>query len=231
MSWKNVVLSWFYFSRKERLGIYIVCFLILAMWALPTFFTTDSDPIPKLNFTAVQVDSLEHVLIKREQLRFNRLNAEKRHFGKSNYSSNETKEYVRARTMLDLNLADSAALEHLPGIGEKLSSRIIKYRDRLGGFIRIDQLQEIYGLTDSNYIKCKDFVLVKEGFIPEKIHVNRADYSMLRKHPYINNLFAKSLLAYVKAHGTIASSDELFTIGSIEKETAKKVLPYLDFSR
>ncbi len=53
---------------------------------------------------------------------------------------------------LSLNGADSAALEQLPGIGPVLASRIVRYREKLGGFYNVAQLREVYGISDSLYL-------------------------------------------------------------------------------
>jgi competence protein ComEA len=54
---------------------------------------------------------------------------------------------------IDINLADSTSWEDLPGIGPVMASRIVRYRNRLGGFANRNQLQEVYGMTDSLYEK------------------------------------------------------------------------------
>lgn len=50
---------------------------------------------------------------------------------------------------LDINSASADELCDLPGIGEVLASRIIEYRDELGGFTEISQLTEVKGIGDS----------------------------------------------------------------------------------
>ena len=55
----------------------------------------------------------------------------------------------------DINQADSVAWSLLPGIGEKLASRIIHFRERLGGFFQVDQVAETFGLPDSTFQKIK----------------------------------------------------------------------------
>jgi competence ComEA-like helix-hairpin-helix protein len=231
MYWKKHVQVWFHFTRKERLGIYLLSSLIMLIWLLPSVFSSANDPLIPLQITAVEIDSLEKILIQREQLTPYRISDTGRRSKTvaSKYHPVSSPVIV-SRAVLDINTADSADLEQLPGIGEKLSARIIKYRDKLGGYIDVQQLKEIYGMTDSNYLKCKGQLKVSANFRPSKIQVNRADYASLRKHPYIHHLFAKSLTAYIKAHERMLDSEALFEIGSLSKEEILKVLPYLDFS-
>ena len=54
---------------------------------------------------------------------------------------------------VNLNTADSATLRRVWGIGEKTVTRIIEYRERLGGFVRVEHLAEIPGITERNYEK------------------------------------------------------------------------------
>ncbi len=63
-----------------------------------------------------------------------------------------SKNPVRKRPILNLNICDSASLEALPGIGPVLSSRIIKYRNLIGGYVSVDQLKEVYGLPKKHLI-------------------------------------------------------------------------------
>lgn len=200
---------------------------------LPFFFSSETEPLNDLNISAIQLDSIEQVLIKRERVRKG---------DTSNYSHYNSSERYRSKKsipasaapkidIIDINNSDSADFEKLPGIGEKLSARIVKYRERIGGFIMIDQLKDIYGMQDSNFMKFKPFVKVDHLFIPHKIMINKATYAELRRHPYINHLFAKSILAYIKMHGSISGQDELMSIGSINKSEAVKAMPYLDFQQ
>lgn len=88
---------------------------------------------------------------------------------------------------VELNSADSSNLETLKGIGKKLSSRIIKFRNRLGGFYTVEQLKEVYGLSDSLYrfILSANKITVDTNLI-QKINLNTADFKTMIKHPYFN---------------------------------------------
>ena len=62
---------------------------------------------------------------------------------------------------INLNTADKASLVSIPGIAEKLASRIIEYRDKEGGLLNIEDLKQIKGMTNYRYEKIKDYLLVK----------------------------------------------------------------------
>jgi competence protein ComEA len=126
---------------------------------------------------------------------------------------------------VSINEADSAQLEQLPGIGPKLSSRIVKYRDRIGGFHSIDQLAEVYGLADSVVQKVKPF-LVLTGEI-KKININSSTRDELRAHPYFAWSLANAIVEYRKQHGNFTSIEHLKKIALIDEELFQKLLPYI----
>ena len=231
MVWKKFLKEWFYFSRKERLGIYILSILVVLLYALPSFFSYEEHPIDALNISTIQLDSFEHILIKRK----NHFNVYKKHVYTNDtpyeYQTLLKKPFAINHHIIDINKADSAEFEQLPGIGEKLSVRIVKYRDRIGGYTKLEQLKEIYGLQDSNFLKFKHLLVIQKEFIPTKIFINKSTYGDLRKHPYISYVFAKSIMAYIKMHGSIQDEYELLSIGSVNRDEVVKVLPYLDFSQ
>jgi len=130
---------------------------------------------------------------------------------------------------LDLNVADSTALTLLPGIGEKLASRIIKYRNKLGGFVKLNQLLEVYGLKDSVLNIISPMLFLDPNFPINKININTVDYPTLSKHPYASFSFAKIIIAYRKSHGRINGVDEFYNIAGIPRENLDKLIPYCFF--
>ena len=127
----------------------------------------------------------------------------------------------------DLNLADTAQLIQLYGIGSKLSRRILTYRDRLGGFISQDQLTEVYGLDSVVINQLKKRTFIREDFRPRQINVNAADEKELRSLPYIKLHLAKSIAAYRFQHGDFASIEELRQIALMDASLFQKIKPYL----
>lgn len=130
---------------------------------------------------------------------------------------------------LDINAVDSTSLTMLPGIGERLASRIVKYRNRLGGFVQVSQLLEVYGLQDSILEKITPMIFVAPSFSIDKIDINKIDYALLTKHPYMTYSMAKIILAYRKAHGSINGADEMHGIAGIPQEQLVKFLPYCTY--
>ncbi|MEN9952231.1 MAG: hypothetical protein RLZZ520_499 [Bacteroidota bacterium] len=229
MKIKDVVEGYFVFSKKERWGIYILSFVTLMVWAIPFFFATDDKIEDVFQITYVQIDSAREQLIKKQTV-----------YNKAKYSNwsvqtpldksrNSTGVKSKQIILLDINEADSLELEKLPAIGEKLSSRIVRYRDRLGGFIHLSQLKEVYGLSDTTYHIIFPLLKIAKDFKPKQINVNKAEYIDLRKHPYSNSSLIKLVLAYRKAHGDFSDLKALEKVEEIDKSVLDKLAPYLSY--
>lgn len=133
----------------------------------------------------------------------------------------------RPITKFDLNLADTSQLKKINGIGDKLSVRIIRYRDVLGGFVAMNQVYEIYGLDTAVVHRLANYSFIDAGFQPRKLNINTAGERELAAHPYLRKTIARSIAAYRFQHGEFESLDDLRKIHSIESETIKKIVPYL----
>ena len=129
---------------------------------------------------------------------------------------------------IDLNRADSATLVRLPGIGPVLSSRIIKYRKLLGGFVSAGQLREVYGLQEETYNLIVKRVFVDSSML-NRININDADFKRLSKHPYITHYDIQAILKYKELKGRINNISELVENKVLSADKAKKISPYLKF--
>jgi competence protein ComEA len=127
----------------------------------------------------------------------------------------------------DLNTADSAQLEKIYGIGPKLSQRIISYRNKLGGFISIDQLKEVYGLDSTVVLELAKKSFIENSFAPRLININKATDEELGNHPYIKFKLAKAITAYRFQHGPYGAVDDLRKIVLVDEARFEKIKPYL----
>lgn len=128
----------------------------------------------------------------------------------------------------DLNKADTSDFKSVRGIGSVLASRIVKYRERLGGFVSTIQLTEVYGL-DSTVIQALHQFHVGKEFKPLLIAVNQATVEQLDQHPYLSSKHAKAIITYRVQHGPFRSADELKAIKQLPEIVWQKILPYLSF--
>ena len=126
--------------------------------------------------------------------------------------------------IIELNAATADELKMLKGVGDVLASRIIKFRDRLGGFHSKVQLIEVYGLPPETYVDLKNKVTTSKDFV--KLDLKIVSVSELAKHPYLNFNQARAMVNYVKQHPN-SQLEALSKIGIISEEDLEKVLPYL----
>jgi len=134
--------------------------------------------------------------------------------------------YTPHNLAVDVNNSDTAAWIALPGIGSKLSVRIINFRDKLGGFYSIDQVAETFGLPDSTFKKIRPFLKISSADVI-RINVNTATADELKKHPYIRWQLANAIVAYRNEHGPFKQLTDLKNIMAITSDAYEKIRQYL----
>jgi DNA uptake protein ComE-like DNA-binding protein len=145
----------------------------------------------------------------------------------ANYSRPATKTYEKpAFVVFDVNTADTAAFIALPGIGSKLAQRIVNFRDKLGGFVSIEQVGETFGLPDSTFQKIKPRLRLGDAF-PKTLNVNTATLDELKAHPYLRYAVGNAIVQYRLQHGSFAHVDELKKVMIVTDEVFRKASPYL----
>ncbi len=127
---------------------------------------------------------------------------------------------------LEINSADSAAFDRLPGISPWLARRIVRYRKLLGGYVRKEQLLEVYGLDSAIYAKISERIAVDSSLVI-RINVNRCDQKTLAHHPYLSSQDAGALIFYREHFGKIGDLQVLEKKHVLPEKTFRKVLPYL----
>lgn len=127
----------------------------------------------------------------------------------------------------DINSADANQLNQIRGIGATLSKRIVKYRDKLGGFISKNQYKEVYGLQSAVIDRLEKYTYIVSTFKPRSVCINTSPFKALVSHPYILYKHAKSILAYREQHGHFAAVEDLLVLPCIGKDDLEKMKPYL----
>lgn len=128
---------------------------------------------------------------------------------------------------LDINQADSVQLEKLRGVGFTLASRIIKYRNKLGGFVSIDQLKEVWGLNDTLYRLISTQISVQNRFPLRQVDINLDVPETMSQHPYVGKKLAGLIANYRSQHGPFKSIDEIRNLPLLTDEMFRKLAPYL----
>ena len=134
----------------------------------------------------------------------------------------------KAEVFIELNSADSAALCTVKGIGPVISRNIVRYRNRLGGFVRIGQLREVYGITEENFASIsKQFFIDTTGI--QKIDINFASANSLGTHPYVSRSMADRIVRARNLKGGWNNLRELTDNDILLPEEAEKVALYVLF--
>ena len=129
---------------------------------------------------------------------------------------------------IELNGADSAALVSVRGIGAVISRNIIQYRGRLGGFVSLEQLREVYGITGENFEAISKQFFIDSAVI-QKIDINFATPGKLGSHPYIGANMAARIVSGREKKGDWSSLRELTDNDILLPGEAERLAPYLVF--
>lgn len=123
-----------------------------------------------------------------------------------------------------LNTADTTQLKKVPGIGSYYASEIIRHGQRLGGFVSVDQLDEIEDFPKGS----KQYFVIANAQ-PKRLNINRLTLQQLRRHPYINFYQAKAITDYRRLHGDIKSLNELRLSKDFTDEAIHRLEPYIEY--
>jgi competence ComEA-like helix-hairpin-helix protein len=130
--------------------------------------------------------------------------------------------------IIEINGADSAKLTMIRGVGPSFARRIIRYRDRLGGFYRKEQLKEVFGIDDSKYAEIKNGIAVNGSHIT-RLDINKATFDQLRRFPYLSFKQINAIVEYHNQHGDYESIADMKNIAILDDGILRKIGPYLVF--
>lgn len=123
-----------------------------------------------------------------------------------------------------LNTADTTSLITIPGIGPYYARKIVQYGNRLGGYVSVDQLDEI----DDFPTEAKKYLVINNP-TPKKLNINQLSLNELKRHPYINFYQAKAITDYRRLHGAIKSLNDLRLLKDFTPEVIKRLTPYVTY--
>ncbi|WP_316850896.1 ComEA family DNA-binding protein [Pedobacter agri] len=141
----------------------------------------------------------------------------------------EKKEYVKkASVIVDINTADSAQLDEIKGIGGTFAKRILKYRERLGGFYKKEQLMEVYGLDSAKYDEIRDQITLSRIAL-RIVNINTAQFNDLKSNPYLSYKQINAIIQYRKQHGNYNNPSDLKKIVILNQKIIDQITPYISF--
>ncbi|UIR57147.1 helix-hairpin-helix domain-containing protein [Sphingobacterium sp. SRCM116780] len=133
------------------------------------------------------------------------------------------------QTIVDINTGDTTAFIKLKGIGSSYARRIVKYRESLGGYIRVEQIKEIYGLPPETFESILPYLKISANPPISKLQINEIDSKSLAKHPYISDKQAIAIVNYRLQHGNYRNLDDLSKVALVDDDLLRKLAAYLTF--
>ncbi len=147
------------------------------------------------------------------------------------HNTYQKKTYEKAKvefTLVDINSVDSFSIQLIKGVGPAFASRIIKYRDRLGGFVSKEQLKEVFGIDSIKFREIVPQIVVDSSKI-SFIYINSVTADEFKKFPYLSSRQKNVLLAYRKHHGSYDNLSQLQKAALLSSETIEKIASYIKF--
>lgn len=219
MDWKNL----FYFQKGDRVAIIILLSLIIILGGLNLILKPHEEPKPiaKTNENFIQFLS---ELKNSDSINVNNQKA---------YNKNSDYPYIDKLSKgetIDINKADTTLLKKIPGIGSSYANRIVKYRNLLGGYTALDQLNEVWGIDPELFNNLSLYLTIDTNFEIEELKINSASIKELVKHPYLNYEQAKVIVDIRERKGKIESINRLGLLDEFTQQDIMRLTPYLDFN-
>lgn len=227
---KHKIRDHFGFSKAETNGVLILLLLIIIFLTLPqvlkwyygTKCTVNNDQDIAL------LDSTLALLEKQRIAPISLPNQLDRYSTPLSQGNNKRVSHSPKKIQaFDINTADTSQLQQLQGIGTVLSARIIKYRDKLGGFVSKAQYREVYGLAPLAIEIMTKRTYIAHEYQPRQININTDNFKTLIAHPYLTYEQVQSIMSHRVRHGKLSAVKDLLTLGILEETIFERVEPYL----
>lgn len=167
------------------------------------------------DFMTIKVVPEEWKLACISMLDFSPRTSEKKTFNK------KSRKYGR----VEINAATLEELDSLPGIGAKLSKRILLYRDKLGGFASLEQLLEVFGVDTALWISLQPYLLCS-GEVRKRA-LNYAPRDSLAAIPYLGKRWAGVIVNDRNRNGFYRKVEDLRTRSVLPDSIFEKMQFYV----
>jgi competence ComEA-like helix-hairpin-helix protein len=231
MKLTQILVDYLTFSRTEQRGIMVlvsILFTMVVAYAVipslipekPPDFSQFEKEVTAFEEAMKLQDSLEG--LRNQKPMHTRTGYALQGSDSTRFAGTKAKEVI----IIELNSADTFDLQRLPGIGASYAKRIIRYRERLGGFNDKTQLLEVFGMDTVRYNMVKKNLAVNRDSI-HKININNVAFKDLMKHPYFPFGITKSIILYRKDHKQFKTIEELKFIPGINDSIYRVMKVYV----
>jgi len=186
--------EYLFFSKNDRRNIVLLSIIIVVLSAFRIVYANYKTNKDYEKYSQMVSDSSQNVEASVQQKKaetFPQAKDNQKVELAANQQTNQTKKEVKPvkqkvePVIVNLNAADSAGLLPLSGIGPVFAGRIIKYRDRLGGFFYKEQLLEVKYFTQEMLDKIQDNIVIDTSLI-QKLPINKLEFKEILRHPYVD---------------------------------------------
>ena len=132
-------------------------------------------------------------------------------------------------TILNIRTADTTELKMIRGIGSYRARQVVRYREQLGGFVRVEQVLEAKGMEQVADSVLKNFVL--DSVVINPMNINKVGVQRLSKHPYLRFEQAKAIYELRRKYVRLDSIEQLYELDCLSEEAIQKITPYLNFDK
>ncbi|MDR1951356.1 MAG: helix-hairpin-helix domain-containing protein [Bacteroidales bacterium] len=219
--------TFFAFTKGERRGIVsllgILAFLMMGVQVMPYYHSKPNSPEfsdenllqSSPNYRA---DIGDDTTVRVENLRPQQSSSSQQ----PRFQQRETKIFT-----VQINICDTLDLQQIRGVGSKTSHNIINYRERLGGFVRKEQLLEVWGIDSTRYEQIQSaFVIDKRNI--RKLNINTIEIRELQRHPYLDYYQAKAIVQTRDKQGVYTNISDILKLALIDQETFDLIKDYLE---
>jgi DNA uptake protein ComE-like DNA-binding protein len=145
---------------------------------------------------------------------------------KASFAHDSVRQKVKYTKPVELNTADTNALIALYRIGPAMARRIVEYRDKLGGFLSLNQLTEIYGFDEDILYDLQGKIVV-DASKAKVFNVNTVSVEELKTHPYFKYKLSNAIVNYRTQHGPYKELDDLKKIVIVNDSIYQNITKYL----
>ena len=131
--------------------------------------------------------------------------------------------------ILDINQATKVDLMKIYGIGDAISDRILKEKDKFGAFVNMDQMLDVWGLSPEVIAELNSHFKISGSTLVKKIDINNLPIKELTKFPYFKDALAKEIVTYRSMNSGIKNIDDLTKIKGFPVDKIKIIALYLEF--
>jgi len=223
----RVVADFLTFSRTEQRGIMVLCLLLLGLIITNMVIPAETFQQP-VSYAALEtrVHDFEMEWVKAQ--RDDSLERIKNRFlRRKGQDTAHAFHLTKIPTVIvELNGADTFALQQLRGIGPAFARRIVNYRARLGGYIGKQQVLEVFGMDSARYLQIEKSLIVNPDSVV-KIDMNKVTFKQLLRHPYFSFEVTKNIILWRQKNKRFTSEDDLRKVSGVNDSIYHKVKPYI----